>query len=234
MKNALIAYLVVQPVLIEQVVTDADSLFKFFLIDVQMSSCLQTSRTKQTISTVQLFVRRCLLCLELDPDKQNQPLLVDPLRWSWMSTYRVWEANRRRVYRQLGTTCKAPLCHSAIWPKRTKRISHPVRFISGDLIWQIVTLPVLSRLLGRSLALMCLITLLSRLPAWSQSAETVSRQPRQYPRMSCTGRPRISPRMPCQVWIHLYSFLVSLPHLLPESKICPLMYWVMLLIQAAL
>jgi hypothetical protein len=35
--------------------------------------------------------------------------------------------------------CKAPLCHSAIWPKRTKRISHPVRFISGDLIWQIVT-----------------------------------------------------------------------------------------------
>jgi hypothetical protein len=24
-------------------------------------------------------------------------------------------------------------------PKRTKRISHPVRFISGDLIWQIVT-----------------------------------------------------------------------------------------------
>ena len=24
-------------------------------------------------------------------------------------------------------------------PKRTKRISQPVRFISGDLIWQIVT-----------------------------------------------------------------------------------------------
>ena len=82
MKNALIAYLVVQPVLIEQVVTDTDSLFKFFLIDVQMSSCLQTSRTKQRISTVQLFVRRRLLCLELDPDKQNQPLLVDRLRWS--------------------------------------------------------------------------------------------------------------------------------------------------------
>ena len=41
--------------------------------------------------------------------------------------------------------CKAPLCHSAIWPKRTKRISHPVRFISGDLIWQIVTI---SPLLG--------------------------------------------------------------------------------------
>ena len=36
-------------------------------------------------------------------------------------------------------SCKAPLCHSAIWPKRTKRISQDVRFISGDLIWQIVT-----------------------------------------------------------------------------------------------
>jgi hypothetical protein len=103
MKNVLITYLVVQPVLIEQVVTDTDSLFKFFLIDVQMSSCLQTSRIKQAISTVQLFVRRCLLGLELDPDKQNQSLLVDPLQWRWMSTYRVWETNRRRVYRQLGT-----------------------------------------------------------------------------------------------------------------------------------
>ena len=95
MKNALIAYLLVQPTLIEQGVTDADSLFEFFLIDVQMSSCLQTSRIKQAISTVQLFIQRCLLGLELDPDNGGQPVRVDAIRWSWMQKYRVWEANRK-------------------------------------------------------------------------------------------------------------------------------------------
>jgi hypothetical protein len=91
-KNALIAYLVVQPVLRSQGVIDADSLFEFFLIDVQMSSCLQTSRIKQAISTVQLFIQRCLLGLELDGTGAS--IRVDPVRWEWMSKYTVWQANR--------------------------------------------------------------------------------------------------------------------------------------------
>jgi hypothetical protein len=95
-KNALIAYLLVQKPILDQGVSDADGLFEFFLIDVQMSSCLQTTRIKQAISTVQLFIQRCLLGLELDPNKgENVPARVDPARWSWMEKYRVWEANRK-------------------------------------------------------------------------------------------------------------------------------------------
>lgn len=61
------------------------------LIDVEMSSCMLTSRTKQAISSVQLFVDRCLMGLEpvsLNKDFADQ--------WNrWRKQYRVWEANRK-------------------------------------------------------------------------------------------------------------------------------------------
>jgi hypothetical protein len=91
-KNALIAYLLVQPILRTEGIIDADSLFEFFLIDVQMSSCLQTSRIKQAISTVQVFIQRCLLGLELD--QNGNPITVDATRWLWMNKYVLWQANR--------------------------------------------------------------------------------------------------------------------------------------------
>ncbi|SFK87173.1 hypothetical protein SAMN05216302_101845 [Nitrosomonas aestuarii] len=92
-KQALIAYLLAQPVLLEWGVRDADSLFEFFLIDVQMNACMETSRIKQAISSVQLFVQRCFLDLE---DKHGvSSELLDRQRWEWMSRYRVWEANRK-------------------------------------------------------------------------------------------------------------------------------------------
>jgi hypothetical protein len=98
-KQALISYLLVQQDLIDWGVADADSLFEFFLIDVQMSSCMKTSRIKQAISTVQLFVQRCLLGLE-DRIQEGVQIGVptDALsrsRWEWMQKYRVWEANRK-------------------------------------------------------------------------------------------------------------------------------------------
>lgn len=92
-KQALIAYLLAQPVLLEWGVRDADSLFEFFLIDVQMDACMETSRIKQAISSVQLFVQRCFLGLE---EKHGvRPDVLDRQRWEWMSRYRVWEANRK-------------------------------------------------------------------------------------------------------------------------------------------
>ena len=51
-QQALTAYLLAQEPLIEWGVVDADSLFEFFLIDVQMCTCMETSRIKQAI-------RRC-------------------------------------------------------------------------------------------------------------------------------------------------------------------------------
>jgi hypothetical protein len=76
-KDALIAYLLVQDSL-KGKITDADGLFEYFLIDCQMSSCIETSRIKQAISTVQLFVQRCLFGLE-GPLLSDQT--IDRQRW---------------------------------------------------------------------------------------------------------------------------------------------------------
>jgi len=92
-KQALISYLLVQQDLIDWGVVDADSLFEFFLIDVQMDACMETSRIKQAISTVQLFVQRCLLGLEAQYGVAS--VALDRDRWEWMQKYRVWEANRK-------------------------------------------------------------------------------------------------------------------------------------------
>jgi hypothetical protein len=92
-KQALISFLLVQQDLIDWGVVDADSLFEFFLIDVQMSDCMETSRIKQAISTVQVFAQRCFLGLEEKYGVSNGALDRD--RWEWMSRYRVWEANRK-------------------------------------------------------------------------------------------------------------------------------------------
>jgi len=92
-KQALIAYLLAQPVLMEWGVVDADSLFEFFLIDVQMDACMETSRIKQAISSVQLYVQRCFLGLEEEHGVGADALDLD--RWEWMQRYRSWEANRK-------------------------------------------------------------------------------------------------------------------------------------------
>jgi hypothetical protein len=61
MTAALVAYLLGQPELRAWPVIDADSLFEFVLIDVQMKAPRVTSRIKQAISSVPLFIQRCLL-----------------------------------------------------------------------------------------------------------------------------------------------------------------------------
>ncbi|NUP65612.1 MAG: hypothetical protein HOW71_25960 [Nonomuraea sp.] len=75
---------------------DSTDLFDRQLIDVDMGGKGVTSRIREAIAAVQLYLHRCLLDLE------QAPGLTDPetrarLRrwWSWMKNYRVWEANRR-------------------------------------------------------------------------------------------------------------------------------------------
>ena len=68
-----------------------DKLFEYFLMDVQMQSCTQTSRIRHALSSVQLFVDRCLLNLE----PGISPSAIKASRWEWMKRYRVWEANRK-------------------------------------------------------------------------------------------------------------------------------------------
>ncbi len=65
-------------------------LYNHYLIDAEMSACMSTSRLKLALSSVQLFLQRCLLNLE------REFVEVDsPQEWDWRKNYRVWEANRK-------------------------------------------------------------------------------------------------------------------------------------------
>src|SRR5262249_8510323 len=91
-RDALVAYL-----LPRLAMDDANQLFEYFLIDAEMSACMATSRIKQAISSVQLFIQRCLVNLEENdnPLLSVSPAAIDAEQWEWMKHYRVWEANRK-------------------------------------------------------------------------------------------------------------------------------------------
>ncbi|MEO8562248.1 MAG: neuraminidase-like domain-containing protein [bacterium] len=90
-RSALTAFVLAMPEMMGAHVSNAGRLFEYLLIDVEMEPCMETSRIKQGISSVQMFVQRVLLNLE----SQVPPARVDSGRWEWMKVYRVWEANRR-------------------------------------------------------------------------------------------------------------------------------------------
>jgi hypothetical protein len=71
-----------------------EKLFEFFLMDVQMDPCMETSRVRHALSSVQLFTERCFMNLET---KVEPSIFDDKQRdqWEWMKRYRVWEANRK-------------------------------------------------------------------------------------------------------------------------------------------
>ena len=95
-RDALVAYILhaqgQEQFRIDNSILNVNDLYAYFLIDLEMSSCMISSRIKQAISSVQLFIDRCLLGIEenveLDNDFANQ--------WNtWRKQYRVWEANRK-------------------------------------------------------------------------------------------------------------------------------------------
>jgi hypothetical protein len=98
-KQALISYLLMQPPIHDWGAEDADGLFEYLLIDVQMDACMDSSRIVQANSSIQMFVNRCLLNLESDMSDGSEmgisPGAIDRDRWEWMKNYRVWEANRK-------------------------------------------------------------------------------------------------------------------------------------------
>ena len=89
-RDALVSFILTDPT--QERFKNHNSLFEHFLIDTEMEPCMKTSRIKQAISSVQLFVDRCLMGLEeelsIDPGLANQ--------WKqWRKWYRIWEANRK-------------------------------------------------------------------------------------------------------------------------------------------
>lgn len=86
-RAALVGYLVARG---PKYASDAD-LFDDLLIDVDMTPCMLTSRIKQAISSVQLFVQRAMLNLEDGVEMTRS----DRDEWTWRKSYRVWEAARK-------------------------------------------------------------------------------------------------------------------------------------------
>nr|WP_245006641.1 hemopexin repeat-containing protein [Actinoplanes ianthinogenes] len=88
----------VPAVLAELGLTDSRDLFDRFLIDVDMGSRGMTSRVREAIAAVQLYLHRYLLGLE---DGDGGAAAAEAFRqkikdwWEWMHDYRVWEANRK-------------------------------------------------------------------------------------------------------------------------------------------
>ena len=92
-RDALVAYLTA-PATGAPDSPDANALYGRYLLDVQIAACMATSRLKQAIGSVQLFVQRCLMNLE--PGVVADAAADDHWhQWQWMKNYRVWEANRK-------------------------------------------------------------------------------------------------------------------------------------------
>ena len=86
-RDALVAYLLqTTPGL-----ADANSLYEQLLIDPQIQPCFMTTRITQAVASVQLLVQRMLFGLQ--PEALISAALRE--RWSWMRSYRLWEANRK-------------------------------------------------------------------------------------------------------------------------------------------
>jgi hypothetical protein len=89
-RDALVSYILHHQTPAPEIDT-ADKLYEHFLVDVAMDACMMTSRIRLALSTVQLFITRCLMNLE--PDVAASSIHAD--HWAWMKRYRVWEANRK-------------------------------------------------------------------------------------------------------------------------------------------
>lgn len=100
-RNALVAYILANPNLIPENNLRLESehdLFAYLLIDVGMESCMNTTRLKQGISSLQLFLDRIILNIEKVNDTGVIISISDELvsQWqTWRKWYRVWEANRK-------------------------------------------------------------------------------------------------------------------------------------------
>lgn len=90
----LIAYSMRPNVTFDVIWKDKEDLYAYFLLDTEMSACMQTSRIVQASCSVQLFLQRCFLNLESEIIV-NDNYDAEWRQWEWMKKYRLWEANRK-------------------------------------------------------------------------------------------------------------------------------------------
>jgi hypothetical protein len=76
---------------------DRESLYQYFLLDVGMGDCFTLPPVVAMTNSLQVYVHRCLMGLEISADEKTVVLLdLDEMEeWEWRKNYRVWEANRK-------------------------------------------------------------------------------------------------------------------------------------------
>jgi hypothetical protein len=89
-RDALINYVICKLRAKGIVIETKDDLFDYFLIDPEMSGKITASRIQQAIGSAQLYIQRCRMNLEKGVSCNEMDEWHD-----WMSSYRVWEANRK-------------------------------------------------------------------------------------------------------------------------------------------
>ncbi|MEM9546242.1 MAG: neuraminidase-like domain-containing protein [Bacteroidota bacterium] len=99
-RDALAAYILAQPKPADAPSgkwENTNDLYAYYLLDVEMSSCMLTSRLIQGSGSIQLFVQRCFMGLEPEVYVKSDGDDGDSAWrwWKWMRKYRVWEANRK-------------------------------------------------------------------------------------------------------------------------------------------
>jgi len=91
-RDALVAYLTSQGSAAGHLFADTDALFEWYLLDVEVTPVVRTSRIKQAIGSVQLFIQRAIMNLEdgvtIGADNASHWL-------TWMQSEQLWEANRK-------------------------------------------------------------------------------------------------------------------------------------------
>ena len=79
-----------------------NDLYSFFLLDPEMGSCARTSRLASAISSLQLYVHRCLVNLEQSdptlsptiPKVHVDPSIIPQDQWAWRKNLVLWRGNR--------------------------------------------------------------------------------------------------------------------------------------------
>src|SRR5689334_837104 len=87
-RDALTSYVLNMSAILDWNLETADDLFEFFLIDVKMDPCMETSRIQQGIATIQLFLQRALMGLEEDAVKASS---IDQKLYERMQSYALWQ-----------------------------------------------------------------------------------------------------------------------------------------------
>ncbi|TVQ06948.1 MAG: hypothetical protein EA361_18945 [Bacteroidetes bacterium] len=97
-RDALLAWILNSPLTgpdDEPLWDDANDLYGYLFLDVQMNACQLTSRIVQATNAIQHFVQRTLMGLEPNAIQGENTDAAHWKQWEWMKNYRVWEANRK-------------------------------------------------------------------------------------------------------------------------------------------